>query len=231
MNNNFDPKTTVGEIVANDFRTAEIFSRAGIDFCCNGKMSLEDSCKDKNLDIDTLQSELAQVAQSPRSPSQNFMEWDLGFLSDYIVNTHHRYIYKALPELLFYTQKIWSVHGESHPELEEIANLFQQVNDEITTHMKHEEDVLFPAIKRMVLEANDKDRAIIHEEINRMWGEHEFVGGSMDKINQLSGAYAVPADACNTYMITFQKLKEFEDNIHVHVHLENNILFPKAVNL
>lgn len=231
MNTNFDPKTTVGEIVANDFRTAEIFSQAGIDFCCNGKMSLEDSCKDKNLDIDTLQGELAEVAQTPVSPSQNFKEWDLGFLCDYIVNTHHCYVNKALPELLFYTEKIWLVHGESHPELEEIATLFQKLNEEITIHLKHEEEVLFPAIKRMVQGANEIDRAIIHEEINRMWGEHEFVGGSMDKINQLSGAYKVPADTCNTYLVTFQKLKEFEDDIHVHVHLENNILFPKALNL
>jgi regulator of cell morphogenesis and NO signaling len=231
MSTQLNYETPIGEIVANDFRAAEIFTRAGIDFCCGGKKSLRESCEEKNLDIETLAADLIKVSESPVSYAQNFKEWNPGFLCDYIVNTHHKYVLKTLPELLFYTQKIASVHGENHAELVEVARLFAQINDELRQHLQHEEEDLFPAIKRMLISPNDADRAIIRSEIDRMLGEHDFAGGAMDTINQITNGYSVPEDGCSTYQVAFKLLHEFENDIHVHVHLENNILFPKAYKL
>ena len=161
----------------------------------------------------------------------NFKNWDAGFLSDYIVNTHHKFVVKNLPDLVFYTQKIANVHGGHHPELIEVADLFAKINDELLQHLKNEEEVLFPAIKEAVQANSAKAKQTIKSEIERMLGEHEFAGGAMDKINVITKGYQVPDDGCNTYRVAFKLLEQFEDDLHTHVHLENNILFPKALKI
>jgi regulator of cell morphogenesis and NO signaling len=138
---------------------------------------------------------------------------------------------RLLPQLTSYTQKIEQVHGANHPELKEIASLFSQINTELLQHLKKEEEVLFPAIKELLKTNSQEVKDIIISEITRMKGEHEFAGGAMDKINVLSDNYSVPADGCNTYRVTYKLLEEFEDDLHIHVHLENNILYPKALSL
>lgn len=221
----------VGEIVTRDFRAAEIFKNVGIDFCCGGNQSLEEACKEKKIDSSLLETELEKLQHTTVNAMHNFNEWNLDFLCDYIVNTHHKTVLRLLPQLTFYTQKIADVHGENHPELLEIATLFHQINDELLQHLKKEEEVLFPAIKE-VLETNaTASKATVISEITRMKGEHEFAGGAMDKINVLSDNYSVPADGCTTYQITYKLLEQFEDDLHIHVHLENNILYPKALKL
>jgi len=222
---------TVGEIVANDFRTASIFKESGIDFCCGGKQSINEACHEKGIDQKVLLGKIKALEFSPVIPSQNFKEWELDFLSDYIVNTHHKYVLKTLPELIFYTQKIADVHSDHHPELIEIASIFSQINDELLQHLKNEEEVLFPAIKIALTDPSEKIRETIKSEIERMQGEHDFAGGSMDNINRMTDGYRLPVDACNTYRVTFQLLEQFEDDLHVHVHLENNILYPGALKL
>jgi len=222
---------TIGEIVANDFRTSSIFKKAGIDFCCGGKQYLTEACLEKEINKEKLTSELKEVSEDPISPSMNFKEWELGFLCDYITNTHHKYVIKNLPDLLFYTDKIADVHGDHHPELIEVANLFKRIGEELNPHLKNEEEVLFPAIKEVVSASSPKAKETIISEISRMVGEHEFAGGAMDEINRITNGYDLPEDACNTYQVTFRLLEQFEDDLHVHVHLENNILYPKALEL
>lgn len=226
---------TIGEIVANDFRKAEVFKKAGIDFCCGGKISINQACKDKGIDRVKLEMELKKVDEMPLQPSQDFNQWELDFLCDYIVNTHHKYVRKMLPELVGYTQKIASVHGSHHPELIEVADLFEKINAELLQHLKNEEEVLFPAIKEAVAAVRQTkpagNQALIISEITRMSGEHEFAGGAMDRINQITNNYDVPADGCNTYRVSFKLLAQFEDDLHQHVHLENNILYPKALEI
>lgn len=222
---------TIGEIVASDFRAASLFKEAGIDFCCGGNKSLTEACKEKGADVTHLIQQLETLAQSPVSSAMNFKEWELSFLSDYIVNTHHKFVLKTLPDLVFYTRKIADVHGENHPELIEVAALFTQINEELLQHLKNEEEVLFPAIKKAEKEASVEVKATIVSEITRMQGEHEFAGGAMDKINVLTKNYLIPDDACNTYRVSLKLLEQFEDDLHVHVHLENNILYPKALKL
>lgn len=220
---------TIGEIVALDYRAASVFKEAGIDFCCGGKKSIDDACSEKGIDPLELKGKLKELESSPNTTTHNFNEWDPGFLCDYIVNTHHKFVIKSLPELVQYTQKISSVHGDRHPELIEVADLFSQINRELLQHLKNEEEVLFPAIKKAVNSVNPQIKNLIKSEISRMSGEHEFAGGSMDKINEITKNYFVPADGCNTYRVAFKLLQQFEDDLHIHVHLENNILYPKAL--
>lgn len=224
-------QTKIGDIVTQDFRAAEVFKKAGIDFCCGGSQSLEDACRDKKLDVAEIESELEKLENSEPGSSHKFNEWKLDFLCDYIVNTHHQTVMKLLPELTFYTQKIAEVHGDNHPELSEIANLFAQVDTELRQHLRNEEEVLFPAIREVLKTNSAESKATIISEITRMTGEHEFAGGAMDKINELSHHYAVPEDGCNTYRVAYKLLEQFEDDLHIHVHLENNILYPKAMKL
>jgi len=221
----------IGEIVTQDFRAAEIFKNAGIDFCCGGNQSLEQACREKHIDSTVLEAELTKLENTTVNALHNFNEWNLDFLCDYIVNTHHKTVMKLLPQLTAYTQKIEQVHGVHHPELLEIATLFHQINDELLQHLRKEEEVLFPAIKEALKTNSSESKKLIISEITRMKGEHEFAGGAMDKINVLSDNYSIPDDGCNTYRVTYKLLEEFEDDLHIHVHLENNILYPKALSL
>ncbi|MFA6127517.1 MAG: iron-sulfur cluster repair di-iron protein [Bacteroidales bacterium] len=231
MTTNDLDKMTIGEIVADDFRAASIFKNAGIDFCCGGNKGFRETCEEKGINPETLVRELNEIVMEPLGPALNFKDWDLGFLSDYIKNTHHKFVLKNLPELVYYTQKIASVHGEHHPELIEIAQLFSKINDELLQHLRNEEEVLFPAIKAVLNNRNAGSKAVIISEIRRMSGEHEFAGGAMDHISELSNQYLVPDDGCNSYRMTYKLLQEFEEDLHIHVHLENNLLYPKALKL
>jgi regulator of cell morphogenesis and NO signaling len=222
---------TIGEIVANNFRAASVFKDAGIDFCCGGKKSLHETCKDKGLNKAVLEKILMSLENEDTNPTMNFKDWDLGFLCDYIMNTHHKFVIKNLPPLVFYTQKIATVHGDHHAELIEIADLFGKISDELNQHLTKEEEVLFPAIKMALSDFSADNKETIRSEISRMTVEHEFAGGAMDRIRRISNDYQVPEDGCNTYQVTYKLLEQFEDDLHVHVHLENNILYPKALKL
>ena len=221
----------IGDIVADDFRTSKVFTDLGIDFCCGGKQTVGEVCNELKIDTKELEKRVEEVKSEPISHSLNYKEWDLPFLIDYIVNTHHKYVVKTLPELVFYTGKIASVHGETHAELIDIAAKIEAVNTELKQHLKNEEEVLFPAIRTTLTNPSDETKTVIHSEIERMLGEHDFAGGTLDEINRTTDGYKTPEDACNTYEVAFKLLKQFEADIHVHVHLENNILFPKALDL
>ncbi len=222
---------TIGQIVADDFRAAAIFKNAGIDFCCGGNKSLAEACNEKGINPEKLTSALDELKTDNPAYSQDFKNWNLDFLADYIVNTHHKYVLSHLSDLAFYTQKIASVHGENHPELIVVARLFSEIKKELLQHLENEEDVLFPAIKEVLKNGTAEAKATIISEITRMTGEHEYAGGAMDRINQITNGYLIPEDACNTYKVAFKLLEEFEDDLHIHVHLENNILYPKSITL
>ncbi len=221
---------SIGEIVAQDYRTAAIFKEYGLDFCCGGKMSINEACSEKGIDRNELIETLTQLQSEPNTTTHNFIEWDTAFLCDYIVNTHHKYVLKSLPELVQHTAKISSVHGDRHPELIEVAELFSEINNELLQHLKKEEEVFFPAIKEVIATGSKEAKTVIVSELDRLSGEHEFAGGAMDRINVITNNYKLPDDYCNTYMVTFKLLEQFEDDLHTHVHLENNVLFPKVLN-
>ena len=221
----------VGDIVTEDFRAAEIFKREGIDFCCGGNQSLEQVAKEKNLNIAEIEYKLNNLDEVVSNRQLNYNDWNLDFLCDYIVNEYHNKVYKLLPQLMAYLNKLVQVHGANHPELKEIADLFSLVNTELPIHQRQEEEVFFPAIKEALRTNSVQAKEIITSQIAPMMDEHELIGGTIDKINVLSKRYSLPDDGCNTYRLTYKLLEEFEDDLHTHVHLENNILYPKALNL
>jgi regulator of cell morphogenesis and NO signaling len=228
---------TIGEIVAEDYRAAAVFERHGIDFCCGGKGALSVVCRERGIDPAALVQEIEAAKSTPADRSQNYAAWPLSFLADYIVNTHHAYIKENTGRIAAYAHKIAQVHGAHHPEVVEIAAIFDKVATDLSAHLIEEEEVLFPAIKRA--EANQKagrpaeakDLATIKSALEELGREHDEIGGAAHKIRHLAQEYVIPNDVCNTFMITYQKLKDFEDDLHKHVHLENNILFPKAAQL
>lgn len=231
MNINSLLHQTVGEIAANDFRTAPLLSKAGIDFCCGGRMTLSEACAQNAADPAQLLEEITLLLESPLHQKAAFRQWPIDFLCDYITNVHHGYVRKVLPELLKYTQKIASVHGEHHPELTGIAGCMENISEEMTQHMKMEEEVLFPAIKAILKNHDDQLKATIQSEIRRMLTEHDFVGNASDDIKKVTQNYLEPDDACPTYRTALRLLNEFNEDLHIHVHLENNILFPRALEL
>jgi len=228
---------TIGEIVAHDIRSAAIFEKHGIDFCCGGKIPLAKICAEKGLDSAALLREIAAINDTPVDRSRNYAEWALPFLADYIVNTHHAYLNANTAQIRTYADIIAAVHGAHHPEVIEIAAIFQQISSDMTDHLRHEEEVLFPAIAR--IEAARKagaasdaaDQEIIRAALVTLDQEHQAIGDAVHSIRHLSNTYALPAGVCTTYALTYRMLKEFEDDLHMHVHLENNILFPKAARL
>jgi regulator of cell morphogenesis and NO signaling len=222
---------TIGEIVASDHRAAKVFMEAGIDFCCGGKKSIFKACEEKNINLSEIIKKLDELESTPNTTTHNFNEWEPGFLADYIVNTHHKYVLKSLPEIVFYTRKIAEVHGDRHTELIEVAEIFSQVNKELLQHLKNEEEVLFPAIREVIRTGSADAKSVVNSEILRMSGEHEFAGGAIDHVNEITNNYMIPSDGCNSYNVAFKMLREFEDDLHIHVHLENNILYRKALEL
>ncbi|MGC3977026.1 MAG: iron-sulfur cluster repair di-iron protein [Paludibacteraceae bacterium] len=222
---------TIGQIVANDFRAAEIFKNAGIDFCCGGNKTIEQACNETNTSQQELYTQLDLLNNTPPIAGTNYKDWDADFLCDYIVNTHHKIELNWLEQLKHYTQKIAEVHGASHPEVITIANLYQNAYNELIPHFEKEEQVLFPAIRETMKSKTEKFKPIIIGAIRQMSTEHETAGGIFDKISKLSNRYQVPADGCNTYHVTYKLLEQLENDIHIHIHLENNVLFPKALEL
>ena len=230
-------KNTVGEYVAQDFRTAALFSKYSIDFCCKGNKTLEEVCQAKGLDINKIEQELNTVLESNNSNKMDFISFSPNLLIDYILETHHQYIQEKTPILLQYLDKLCKVHGFNHPELIEINAIFKVSASELTHHLQKEELVLFPFIKAMV-EALKNNETIeqshfgsIDNPIAMLKNDHEMEGNLFVKIAALTNNYTPPSDACETYKVTFAMLKEFEQDLHKHIHLENNILFLKATQL
>lgn len=228
---------TVGEYVANDFRTAAIFSKYGIDFCCKGNRTLEEVCDKKNINPAELEKEIHSVLETKNENTIDFKSWSPTLLINYIIEKHHSYVEEKSPVLLQFLDKLCKVHGNRHPELFEINSLFKLSAGALAQHMKKEELILFPFIQNMV--KSQKENQPIQEShfgsvenpIAMMKQEHESEGVIYAKIAELSNNYSPPEDACNTYKVTFSMLQEFELDLHKHIHLENNILFPKAIAL
>jgi len=228
---NYSKENIVGEVVATDFRTASVFKSHRIDFCCRGNRSIDDVCQTNGLKADSLVDELNNIAQLKDESTPNFQTWDMDLLADYIEKKHHRYVEKRIPELKTYLNKIAKVHGERHPELLEIDDLFSASAYELLSHMQREETILFPYVRDLATQTNNEKPhfGTVRNPINVMMQEHDNEGVRFRKIAELSDNYDPPNDACTTYKVAFEMLKEFEEDLHAHIHLENNILFPKAI--
>jgi regulator of cell morphogenesis and NO signaling len=228
---------TIRDIVANDFRTAAVFQRHGIDFCCKGDRSIQDACRNGRVTAEQVLADIAEATATPVVGGARFNSWDLDTLASYIVANHHEFVRKLIPVLLTHTKKVAAVHGDRHPEMIEVAEVFNDVADEMTSHMAKEEQILFPYIVA-VEDASHRGGGrpsspfgTVRNPIRMMEMEHESAGDAMARIRSLTSGYAIPEGACTTYRVCLQELEAFERDLHEHVHLENNILFPKAARL
>lgn len=227
----------IGELVAEDYRTAGVFKKYGIDFCCHGNRKIDDACIEKGIDPQQIISELGNVMGEQNNAATDYNSWPLDLLADYIEKKHHRYVETKLLEIKPYLSKICQVHGDRHPELFEIQAEFAASTGELAAHMKKEEFILFPFVRKMEkakqerLKLNTPHFGSVKNPVQMMMDEHATEGDRFSKIEELSNHYTPPQDACNTYKVTFALLKEFEQDLHLHIHLENNILFPKTIAL
>lgn len=229
-----EAEPTIGELVATDWRKAAIFKKYGLDFCCGGKKTVREACREKGMDVAKVEKDLSQQQPEPAMPALSYHEWDASFLCDYIIQTHHRFVRRTLPDIRSYAEKVKNVHGHRHPELHNLNLLVENTWHEMMQHMVREEDVFFPAIRELEelkTAGNKRRNAELDQVLAQLELEHEVVGGNMAEIRDLTRSYTVPEDACASYRLLYQLLEAFESDLHLHVHLENNILFPRVQRL
>ncbi|OWK73692.1 iron-sulfur cluster repair di-iron protein [Flavobacteriaceae bacterium JJC] len=225
---------TIGDFVAEDFRTAEIFRKYKIDFCCKGGRTIEEACEKKSIKPEDIYADLENLP-TEKSGEIDFNSWPLDLLADYVEKTHHRYVEEKSAVIIPFLNKLCKVHGDRHPELFEINELFIGSAQDLGAHMKKEELILFPFIRKMVAAKRSGESleaphfGTVENPVEMMKHEHEVEGERFVKIAELTNNYQFPADACGTYQVTFKMLEDFEKDLHRHIHLENNILFPKAI--
>ncbi|RIH63343.1 iron-sulfur cluster repair di-iron protein [Mariniphaga sediminis] len=226
--------TPVGEIVKTNFKAATTFQANKIDYCCGGNQSVSEACAKAGVEMESLIDQLEHVLRESDPDTEYINNLDLGVLADYIVNRHHSYVQKNIPFLKQNLDKIAEVHGANHPELVEVRDEFYQSAGELTMHMQKEELLLFPYVKQMEqAKKENKDLpsppfGTVANPISAMMAEHENEGERYERISKLTNNYQIPEDGCTTYEVTLKQLADFEKDLHRHIHLENNILFPKA---
>ena len=228
---------TLADIVTKNFKTAGIFEKYNLDYCCGGKKTIEQACSENGSDPEVIYSEIEKINSEKVEIPERIDDWDFDFIVDYIINNHHKFVRNMIPLISLHTEKVASAHGQNHPEIKEVAKVFSAVYKELKQHMMKEEEILFPYIKNLV-KVNKGEAKFekpyfgrIGNPINMMELEHQSAGESMYSIRKLTNNYDPPSDACDTFRVCLKELKEFEEDLHKHVHLENNVLFPKSILL
>lgn len=227
---------SLAKIVTENHKTANVFEKYQLDFCCKGKRTLQEACRENKINPVEVLSDLEMAILSENNEQTDPDTLSLSDLSEYIVSTHHSYVRNELPLIYGYLQKVTSKHGERHPELFKIFELFSAVKEEMEMHMQKEEKILFPRIAEIEKLLNNNaglhvNKTFIAAPVSVMEQEHDHAGSMMAEIRELSNNYTPPPDACTTYKLSFAALESFERDLHRHVHLENNILFLKALRL
>jgi len=222
---------TIADIVTADIRTASIFKRHGIDFCCGGGKILSDVCKEKKIRVSKITNEIQKL--NSINKEKNYNKMSVNALIKHIIETHHKYVKEKIPTIKDFAKKVSKVHGKNYPETNLIYHLFLRLSDELLDHINKEEEILFSKIKILVDKTYSKSvffsYGTISNPIKMMEMEHENAKKVLKEIEELSNKYNSPPSACNTYKALYNSLKEFQDDLHIHIHLENNILFPKVM--
>ena len=229
--------TTVGDIVASDFRAAGVFERYGIDFCCGGRQSLGEACRAAAANPEAVIRDLEELT-AVAGKDDDMATWSASLLIEYIESTHHTYVRAAIPRIGAFIEKLVEVHGSRHPELAFLSAAFRRLAADLIQHMRKEEQVLFPFIRDLEEHQNShlcstlmSPFGSVENPIRMMEHEHRDAGDELATIRELTGGFVPPADGCTTYSVCMSELKAFERDLHRHIHVENNLLFPKAVAL
>lgn len=235
---NLSATRTVRELAIEIPNATRTFEKLGIDYCCGGGKSLNDACLHAHVPVDDVLRALEQASSftpAPETALPDFTHGALGNLIEHIVTTHHVYLKQEIPRLQQLLNKVVSVHGEKHSELGRIQQTFQEMSAELNSHMMKEEHILFPhiiALENAVNSGRPKPRpafGTVSNPVHMMQLEHDSAGAALKSISELSNNYTPPEKACLSYKTLYSALKEFESDLHQHVHLENNILFPRAI--
>ncbi|MBC7873166.1 MAG: DUF542 domain-containing protein [Ferruginibacter sp.] len=234
-----DGSLAVADIVKSDYRTADVFLKYDIEFCCGGKWPLEMVCASKNLDITVLIPELEKVSRTIEvSGNLRFDEWSTGFLADYIVNVHHQYLRNTLPVVVEYVKRFLDGHLKKFPGLENLQSLVNKLHDDFLSHMQQQEQVFFPYIRQIAhahLHREPYGSLLVRtlrkplQEVSQQ--EYDLLYIILSQMREITQQYAIPSNACVTHRVTFSKLKELDNDLVQHMHLENQILFPKAIQV
>lgn len=209
-----------------------VLEKYSLDFCCKGNKTLKDVCSEKKISIEVILDEFNQCKPEVKN-QMPFMEMTAEQLVSYILIHHHFYVKNSIPTIQHHLQKVVTKHGETFPKMLDILSLFKRVSDELISHMEKEEKILFPAIKQLFTNNKNAEteksvpKSII-DQISELKHEHETAGDLLNTIRTITNNYTAPLSACTTHRLSLEELKHFEENLHQHVHLENNVLFPKA---
>jgi len=228
---------TVREIALEQPSSIRVFEQFGIDYCCGGRKALAEACAARNLEVDAVLAALEAAATRPQLDVEDWADKSLDSLCAYIVSTHHAYVKRELPRLAVLAQKVVNRHGSTKVELPVIAATLAQLDDELSQHLQKEEVVLFPyvtSLERTLSGGGEKPQSCfgtVANPIAMMTQEHDAAGSLIAEIRRLSGNFTTPPDACPTFHAFFDGLRDFEQDLHHHIHLENNILFPRAITL
>ena len=226
---------TVRELASATPGAARVFEKFGIDYCCGGERSLAQACSAVKVNL----QEVSEALEKPQTQSgdRDWQKATLAELAEHIVAKHHEYVRQEIQRLIPLSAKVAGVHGKNHPEVEQIQSSFQSLAEELTTHMMKEERMLFPYIAQLELAAKSGNRlaaspfGTVKNPVRMMMMEHDSAGELLRKMRKVSKNYNLPADACMSFQMLYRALEEFEADLHQHIHLENNILFPRAIEL
>ncbi len=224
---------TLASIVTNNNQAVPVLEKHDLDYCCKGKRTLSAACFEKGLSVNDIVSELQQLAVIEDKQHIPFTAMNAEQLISYIIIHHHFYVRQSMPSILNHLEKVAAKHGDHFPYMRRVLKLFLEIKEEMTTHMQKEENILFPRIKGLEVLFNKNEAAdiadnYINAPIEVMEAEHDHAGEILYEIRQLTNNYTTPTEACTTFKISLAELKEFEEDLHQHVHLENNLLFPLA---
>ena len=231
--------STVSEIVNQLPGAIPVFEKFHIDFCCNGRLPFAEACQRANVLPDDVLVALQEAPPATASPIRP-QDWSLDLLTNYIVQNHHQYVKRTLPELESLADKVFAKHGLNHTELMEVRDLVHTLSKDLQAHMYHEEHVLFPAINalvkecaRLLPEPEPLTRTMhnLNPVVVTLENEHDLAGHSLHRLREVTQNFLLPSDACTAFTSLYQRLQEFESDLHLHIHLENNLLFPKTLAL
>ena len=229
----YDTTKTVREYAVEIPQAIRVFEKLGIDYCCGGGKSLSEACAQIKIPVEQVLTSLSAIVTPDLAATSDWKQAPLSDLVDHIVTRHHAYVKQELPRLDLLLNKVAGKHSEKHPELKRVQIVFGTMRDELNSHLLKEEQILFPYIKQLESDGQRRGSMFgsVRNPIHMMEIEHDSAGDALRELRQITNNFTAPEEGCFSYKTLYQGLAEFEADLHQHIHLENNILFPRAIEL
>ncbi len=219
----YTSETILGDVITADPSRTRILDRFGIDYCCHGRRPIGAACDEAQIDVDEVLTALNGEEPGPRADWADMAD---AALIEHILDTHHRFLWDEFPRVSALVEKVARVHGHNHPELEQVQNAFGELREKVEPHLRNEENMIFPGLRtRGDAAVSGELRTAVEQNMK----EHDIAGELLAELRELTGGYAVPPDACGSYTAMLAGLEDIESDLHLHVHKENNVLFPRVL--